>query len=59
VALRSRAKARDLTLNEYGIFNAGCREYTKQNQLVGKTEEEVYKFLDLPLIVPENRTGHI
>jgi len=59
VALRSRAKSRGFTLNEYGIFPATCDVYNEQNQSVGKTEEEVYKFLDLPCLVPENRTGRI
>lgn len=59
VALRSRAKARGFTLNEYGIFPATCDVYTEENSLAGKTEKEVYKFLDLPCLVPENRNGNI
>jgi len=59
VALRSRAKSRGFTLNEYGIFPATCDVYSEKNSLAGKTEEEVYKFLDLPYLVPENRNGNI
>ena len=59
VALRSRAKSRGYTLNEYGIFPASCDVYNEKNQLAGRTEGEVYQFLELPTIVPENRTGRI
>ena len=59
IALRSRAKAHGYTLNEYGIFLDNCVVYNEQHQLAGKTEEEVYKFLGLPWLVPTNRTGHI
>ena len=48
VALREMAKARGLKLNEYGLFRNSTR-------VAGRTEEEVYSALDLPIIPPELR----
>ncbi len=48
IVIRQRAQKRGLRLNEYGIF--------KDEELIaGKTEEEIYKAVDLPWIPPELR----
>lgn len=48
IVLRRRSQDRGLKLNEYGLF--------REDELVsGKTEEDVYKTLDLPWIPPEIR----
>tara|TARA_R110002124_G_scaffold61625_3_gene168758 strand:- start:9413 stop:11134 length:1722 start_codon:yes stop_codon:yes gene_type:complete len=48
IVLRRRSQDRGLKLNEYGLF--------REDELIsGKTEEEVYKALDLPWIPPEIR----
>ncbi|QDT29068.1 DNA polymerase/3'-5' exonuclease PolX [Gimesia panareensis] len=52
IVLRRRSQDRGLKLNEYGLF--------KKDKLVsGKTEEEVYKALDLPWIPPEIRENRM
>ncbi|WP_417395149.1 DNA polymerase/3'-5' exonuclease PolX [Gimesia chilikensis] len=52
IVLRRRSQDRGLKLNEYGLF--------KKDKLVsGKTEEEVYKSLDLPWIPPEIRENRM
>ena len=49
VALRRIAISKKLKLSEYGLFN-------KRNKMVvGKTEEEIYKYLGLDYIEPEIR----
>lgn len=48
VVLRSRAKDRGLKVNEYGVFRG-------DRAIAGRTEEEVYRALDLPWIPPELR----
>lgn len=48
IALRRRALARGLHLNEYGLHDGGTR-------VAGATEEEVYAGLGLPWIAPELR----
>jgi len=48
IALRQIALDRKLKLNEYGLFRGARR-------VAGKTEEEVYEKLGLPLIPPELR----
>lgn len=48
VAMRQRAKERDLKLNEYGLFSG------EENQAC-TTEEDIYARLDLPYIPPEMR----
>lgn len=50
IALRSRANDRGLKLSEYGVF-----EIQTDKKVAGKSEQEVYKVLDLPLIPPELR----
>ncbi|MFA5887846.1 MAG: DNA polymerase/3'-5' exonuclease PolX [Candidatus Nanoarchaeia archaeon] len=55
IKLRKIAIAKKLKLSEYGIFDS------KENQVAGKTEEDVYKKLGLSYIEPELRenTGEI
>ena len=48
VALRDRAKRRGLKLSEYGLFRG-------EEVVAGRTEEEIYRALDLPWIPPELR----
>lgn len=48
IELRARAQARKLKLNEYGVFRG-------RRRVAGRTEEEVYAALGLPLIPPELR----
>jgi DNA polymerase (family X) len=49
IALRDRALARGLKLNEYGLFDKDDR------QIAGATEEDVYAALGLAYIAPELR----
>ena len=49
VALRDVALKRDLTFNEYGLFD------DEDEQVAGKTEEEVYETLGYSYIEPELR----
>jgi DNA polymerase (family 10) len=60
IAIRNRALARDMKVNEYGIFDISAVEDPDAGQRVGErvageTEREVYEALDLPLIPPELR----
>ncbi len=48
VVLRTRAKAKGLKINEYGVFRG-------DRYVAGRTEEEVYASLGLPWIPPELR----
>ncbi len=48
ITLRNMALARDLKINEYGVFKG-------DQAIAGKTEVEIYNLLDLPYIVPELR----
>ncbi len=48
IALRKLAQQKKWKLNEYGLFDG-------EAAVAGKTEEEVYKALDLPFIPPELR----
>ena len=50
VKMRSIAIKKDMKLNEYGLFDKKTDEF-----LVGRTEKEVYKNLDLAYIEPELR----
>ena len=61
VQIRSRARERGLSINEYGVFllsdaeaSKAARERTPQH---GATEEEVYTAVGLPWIPPELREG--
>lgn len=51
IALRGIAAGGGLKLNEYGLFHGTRR-------IAGRTEEEVYRRLDLPYIEPELREDH-
>ena len=53
VELRGRARRRDLTLNEYGLFRAGLHG----GPLPCGSEGEIYAALDLTYIEPELREG--
>ncbi|MFN7146893.1 MAG: PHP domain-containing protein, partial [Myxococcota bacterium] len=48
IVLRRRGQERGLKVNEYGVFKG-------DKFVAGRTEEEVYKALDLPWIPPELR----
>jgi DNA polymerase (family 10) len=48
IALRRRAQVRGLKINEYGVFRGEAR-------VAGRTEAEVYRAVELPLIPPELR----
>lgn len=52
-ALRERASARDLVLEDRGLFRARPRG----KRVPSRTEEEVYGALGLPFIAPELREG--
>jgi DNA polymerase (family X) len=56
VRLRSRARDRGLTINEYGVYKLVGGE-TKGKSLAGRTEEEIYEAVGLPWIPPELREG--
>ena len=59
VSLRERARARSLTLNEYGLFPEDNEPTPPQSRgvepLAAATEEAIYRALDLPFIPPEIR----
>lgn len=60
VVLRERAIARDLRLNEYGLFpqppgEDGPPQDRGIQPVAAATEEEIYRHLDLPWIPPELR----
>ena len=48
IVIRRRALDRGLKLNEYGVFR-------DDTLVAGRTEEEVYRAVDLPWIPPELR----
>lgn len=50
VVLRTMAKAKGLTLNEYGIFEGDSR-------IGGANEKDIYDILSLPYVPPELREG--
>jgi DNA polymerase (family 10) len=54
VILRGRAKDKGLKINEYGVFRVKGEAETR---IAGRTEEEVYGALKLPLFPPELREG--
>ena len=62
VELRNRAIARDLKMNEYGVFDVSDVPDPDDGQRVGEriageTEASMYEALDLPWIPPELREG--
>ncbi|PIZ76533.1 hypothetical protein COY05_01060 [Candidatus Peregrinibacteria bacterium CG_4_10_14_0_2_um_filter_38_24] len=48
IKIRDLAKKKGLKINEYGVFKG-------EKMIAGKTEEEVFKSVGLPYIIPENR----
>ncbi|MFW6125020.1 MAG: DNA polymerase/3'-5' exonuclease PolX, partial [Pirellulales bacterium] len=48
ILIRRRGQERGLKINEYGVFKG-------KKRVAGRTEEEVYKAVDLPVIPPELR----
>ncbi len=48
IALRTLALKRDLKISEYGVFRG-------ERRIAGRTEEDVYRTVDLPWIAPELR----
>jgi DNA polymerase (family 10) len=48
VAVRKRAQGKNLKINEYGVFRGDER-------IAGRSEEDVYRAVDLPYIPPELR----
>lgn len=54
IILRGRARERGLKINEYGVFRV---HDGKEERIAGRTEEEVYAALGLPLFPPELREG--
>ena len=48
IQLRRRGQERELKINEYGALR-------DEEKVAGNTEEEIYKAVDLPFIVPELR----
>ena len=48
IAVRKRGVSNKLKINEYGVFRG-------DNRIAGQTEEEVYRQVSLPYIVPELR----
>ena len=62
VTLRNRAIARDLKMNEYGVFDVSDVDDPDAGQRVGdrvagETETSMYEALGLPLVPPEIREG--
>ncbi|MDP1629154.1 MAG: helix-hairpin-helix domain-containing protein, partial [bacterium] len=57
IALRIMAEKKGWKLNEYGIFSAkgGSASGGKDKMIAGKTEEEIYRALELDWIEPEMR----
>ena len=52
VIVRGMARQRGMKINEYGVYRM---EDNSQEYVAGRTEEEVYGALDLPLFPPEMR----
>jgi DNA polymerase (family 10) len=62
VRLRSRARDRNLTINEYGVFRLvpgadADAKPVKGEAIAGRTEQDVYRAVGLPWIPPEIREG--
>lgn len=56
IRIRDRAKKMGLKVSEYGVFALNEKAGSKKETLVaGKTEEELFKKLGLPYIIPEMR----
>lgn len=52
IALRTIAAGRGLKINEYGVFKIKGKG---KKSIAGRTEQEIYRLLDLPYIEPELR----
>jgi DNA polymerase (family 10) len=50
IIVRRRAQERGLKVNEYGVFRG-------EDQIAGRTEDDVYAAIDLPWFPPELREG--
>lgn len=62
VRLRSRAREKNLTINEYGVFGLVPNvdpnaKPVKGDHIAGSTEQDVYEAVGLPWIPPELREG--
>src|SRR6266536_3528533 len=55
IVMRQRAIERGLRLNEYGLFKSTEETRDPQLRVPCKTEEEIFRKLDLPYIPPELR----
>jgi DNA polymerase (family 10) len=55
IRLREIAIQKGMKLNEYGIFKKAARGKENETRIAGRSEEEVYRTLDLPYIPPEIR----
>jgi DNA polymerase (family X) len=55
IVMRQRAIARDLRLNEYGLFRSSQETRDPKLRVDCRTEEELYQALDLAYIPPELR----
>jgi len=56
--MRQQAVEQGYTLNDWGVFPASTKEtkdYTKENQLSGRTEKEIFEFLNLDWVEPKDR----
>ncbi|MBP3192759.1 DNA polymerase/3'-5' exonuclease PolX [Natronogracilivirga saccharolytica] len=59
VAMRQRARARKLQLNEYGLFHQNAENQADFDRpLPAKSEEDIYRHLDLGYIPAELREDH-
>lgn len=54
IRLRERGQARDLRVNEYGVFRETGEDQPGE-RVAGETEQSVYQALELPWIPPELR----
>jgi len=58
IVIRDRAKKMGLKVNEYGVFKLKQAKGKKEPEEIlvgGKTEEEVFKIVGVPFIIPEMR----
>jgi DNA polymerase (family X) len=58
IIMRQRAIQRGLRLNEYGLFRSDVETRDPQLLVPCRTEEEIFRALDLPYIAPELREDH-
>lgn len=58
VKLRSRARDRGLTINEYGVHHIDTSADCHHGPVAGRSEAEIYQAVGLPWIPPELREGH-